>query len=329
MKFADSKALCENLNAQMIMPKTVEENNILSEIGSNFWIGLTDYGKNLDWTWNDDSKLGLEFFVEDEPNNELDPEECVIYLTSGWHDVPCQLGLTIACQKKPDITAMENERVDLTCVVKYTQNISKLFWTRSVDDISVAVSEYAIGGNITSPSLVFEHVKWSDEGTYKCHVTTISGLRQTVSMRLFVNATNMRPCRCEYRRTLEYWSSKIIQNRTREELMKELEPKLQMIKKELEVNKTQLSASMRKRTSAPDKRKSSETMGLAGATFIFIVVGLMILNDILTIVKHVKSAVTVWNSKKMEKQKIKDIKTKMKPKPCANKLKNEIAESYA
>lgn len=42
----------------------------------------------------------------------------------------------------------------------------------------------------------------------------------------FVSA-NMMPCRCEYRRILEYWSSKIIQNKTREELIMELEPKLQ------------------------------------------------------------------------------------------------------
>ncbi|VDI47738.1 Hypothetical predicted protein [Mytilus galloprovincialis] len=224
---------------------------------------------------------------------------------------------------------MENERVDLTCKERYTQNISKLFWTRSVDDTSVPVSEYAVGGNIASPSLVFEHVQWSDEGIYRCHMTTISGFRLTVTMRLFVNATNMMPCRCEYRRTLEYWSSKIIQNKTREELIMELEPKLQMMKKEMEMNKTQLSSSICKRTSAPDKRKSSETMGLAGATFIFIVVGLMMLVDILTIVKHVKSAVRCWNSKKMEKLKLEDMKIKMKSKPGTNKLKNEISESFA
>lgn len=72
-----------------------------------------------------------------------------------------------------------------------------------------------------------------------------------------------------------------------------------MIKKELEMNKTHLSATIRKLTSAPDKRKYSKTMGLAGTTFVFVVVGLMILNNILTIVKHVKSAVTLWNSKKI------------------------------
>lgn len=58
---------------------------------------------------------------------------------------------------------MENERVALACVERYTQNISKIIWTRSVDDTNVAISEYAIGGNITSPCLVFEHVQWSDE----------------------------------------------------------------------------------------------------------------------------------------------------------------------
>ncbi|CAG2186221.1 unnamed protein product [Mytilus edulis] len=162
------------------------------------------------------------------------------------------------------------------------------------------VSEYATGGNVTSPMLVFEKVKWTDEGLYRCHVKNISGLTQTDETILLMNATNMCPCRCEYRRKLEHWGSKIVPNRTREELLlKELESELQNIKKELKVNKTQLSSSIRRRLSAPDKRKSSKTMGLAGVAFICIVVGLVVLVDLLSFIKFVKSTNTRWKTKKI------------------------------
>ncbi|CAG2235686.1 unnamed protein product [Mytilus edulis] len=161
-----------------------------------------------------------------------------------------------------DITANEDASVTLKCRVKdIMPNITELNWTRSVEETSVIVSQYARGGNITSPNLVFEHVKWTDGGSYKCIVKNSSGTMQTVETRLFVNAANMHPCRCEFRRKLEHWGSKLSPNTTRQELLKELESELQEMKKDLEVNKTTLSSSIRKRTSAPDKRKSSERIG--------------------------------------------------------------------
>ncbi|CAC5357226.1 unnamed protein product [Mytilus coruscus] len=329
--FTNSKKFCENLNAEMIMPKTAEENSILSEIGKWFWIGLMDHDKTiaLDWTWNDGSKLeSKDRWSNGEPNNNDSPEECVISGPNGWADVPCTGIKTTACQTKPDIIADEDESVTLTCDVKYKENITKLFWTRSTDDTSLIVSEYAKGGNIILPSLVFEHVKWTDEGLYKCHVIFISGLTLTDETNLFINATNMLPCTCEYRRKLEYWGFKIIPNRTREELLQELKSELQKIKKELKVNKRQLSSSIRKRTSATDRRKSSKTMGLAGTAVICIVVGLVILIDLLSLVKFVKSTITFWNFKKI-RQKAKDKKSKMRKKFDINKKKTQTSESSA
>ncbi|XP_071126475.1 uncharacterized protein [Mytilus edulis] len=313
-KFTNSKKFCENLNAEMIMPKTAEENSLLSNFGIWFWIGLIDHDKTSarDWTWNDGSKLeSNDRWKSGEPNNMASPEECVNYGGHGWHDVPCSAKNPTVCQTQTDSIADTDKRVIITCDVKYTQGTTKLFWTRSVNGTSMIVSQYATGGNVTSPSLVFEKVKWTDEGLYKCHVTNISGLTQTDETILLINATNMCPCRCEYRRKLEHWGSKIIPNLTREELLKELESEVQKIKKELKVNETQLSSSIRRRSSAPDKRKSSETMGLVGAVFICIVVGLVVLVDLLSFVKFVKSTNTFWNSKKV-REKAKDKKSKMR-----------------
>ncbi|VDI43139.1 Hypothetical predicted protein [Mytilus galloprovincialis] len=209
-------------------------------------------------------------------------------------------------------------------------NITELKWTRSVNGTSVIVSEYARGGNTTSPNLIFERVKWTDEGCYKCIVKYSSGSMQTVEMKLYVNATHMQPCRCEYRRRLEHWGSKLIANKTRQELLIELESELKEIRKYLELNKTTLSSSIRKRTSAPDKRKSSERMGLAGATFICIVVGLVVLIDVLTIVKFLTKSISFLNYKKLEREKVKDKEIRAMTKRFKkNKWNNEFPESTA
>ncbi|VDI43138.1 Hypothetical predicted protein [Mytilus galloprovincialis] len=140
----------------------------------------------------------------------------------------------------------------------------------------------------------------------------------------------MQPCRCEYRRRLEHWGSKLIANKTRQELLIELESELKEIRKYLELNKTTLSSSIRKRTSAHDKRKSSERMGLAGATFICIVVGLVVLIDVLTIVKFLTKSISFLNYKKLEREKVKDKEIRAMTKRFKkNKWNNEFPESTA
>ncbi|VDI57232.1 Hypothetical predicted protein [Mytilus galloprovincialis] len=141
---------------------------------------------------------------------------------------------------------------------------------------------------------------------------------------------HMQPCRCEYRRRLEHWGSKLIANKTRQELLKELESELKEIRKDLELNKTTLSSSIRKRTSAPDKRKSSERMGLTGAAFICIVVGLVVLIDVLTIVKFLKNSITFLNYKKLEREKVKDKEIRVMTKRfIKNKWNDEFPDSTA
>ncbi|CAC5355687.1 unnamed protein product [Mytilus coruscus] len=186
------------------------------------WIGLSNTNENNEYIWEDGTKLidtGYKNWGPGEPNGGVEPM-CVEARLTGWNDNMCYRSYRVVCQQIEDITAKENESVTLTCGVKNMQAITSLYWTRSVNGTSVIVSQYAKGGNVTSPSLVFEHVKWTDEGLYTCHVTNISGLTQTDETSLFVNAKNMCPCRCEYRRKLEHWGSKIIPNLTREELVK-------------------------------------------------------------------------------------------------------------
>ena len=100
-------------------------------------------------------------------------------------------------------------------------------------------------------------------------------------------ATEMCPCRCDYRRKLEYWESKIPRNQTIEELKKELEPVIRQIQDQLKVNKTKLSSTIRKLTSAKDERKSSHAIGFVGALFISVIFGTVFFMDLVMFRQHI------------------------------------------
>lgn len=72
------------------------------------------------------------------------------------------------------------------------------------------------------------------------------------------------------------------ENLTYRELVKELQHILLKLKDEPNVTKTQLSSQIRRRTSAPDSRKSSKTVGYFEIAFIYLVIGLIVLFDIVS-----------------------------------------------
>ncbi|CAC5357224.1 unnamed protein product [Mytilus coruscus] len=224
--------------------------------------------------------------ILNEPNG-FTRENCVIghTRTEKWIDIACYSEQRAVCQLK-DITVNEGKSVQLTCGVNNMQTS----WTRSVNNTSVKLSEYTNVVSLTN--LVFGNVKWSDQGNYECSFTNIDGLPETKITRLFVNtSTKMCKCRCDYRRKLEYWESTIQRNQTKRELYKELEHVIRQIQDELKVNKTKLSLTIRKLTSAKDDRKTSKTIGFCGAVFISVVVGLVVFIDIVMLKQHIEK---IW-----------------------------------
>ena len=95
------------------------------------------------------------------------------------------------------------------------------------------------------------------------------------------------PCNCEYRDKLIYWGSQIITNKTYEELMEELKPKIQKLKEELYINKTSLSSNIRRKKSAPDNRKSSKNIGYLGVFLVAVVISLVVIIDIVSLKKYI------------------------------------------
>ncbi|XP_052076828.1 uncharacterized protein LOC127714837 [Mytilus californianus] len=304
--FLNTRKYCNNQNAEVIMPKTVDEQNImktlLRQVNRNdewygIWIGLTVNESKGTWIWNDGTTLDSAnvAWYTGEPQGFID-ENCVVSpnYSKRWHDVKCDMNnsYSAACQLK-DMIVNEGESVNLTCGVG---NLHAK-WTRSVNDTSVIVSEYANG--LTLPNLVLDSVKWSDQGSYECSFTNTAGLLETRMTRLFVNtSTKMCTCQCDYRRKLEYWESKIQRNQSIEELKKELEPVIRQIQDELKVNKTKISSTIRKLTSAKDERRSSHTIGFIGALFISVIFGTVFFMDLVMFRQHIDKIRKICGYKK-------------------------------
>lgn len=95
--------------------------------------------------------------------------------------------ITEVLSRDTEIQVNENESVLLICVIHHMNTTSTLFWTRSVDNTSVMVSEYAEGGDRLSPNLFFANIKWTDEGIYTCHVQKIDGRIETDKVHVRLN----------------------------------------------------------------------------------------------------------------------------------------------
>ena len=97
----------------------------------------------------------------------------------------------------------------------------------------------------------------------------------------------MCPCSCEYKHNLDYWAAQNKTNHTMEELREILAPVTEKLEKELKVDTTNLSATINKRISAKDSRKSSQSLGIMGIVFLSLIFGGIILIDLTSCPKYV------------------------------------------
>lgn len=107
----------------------------------------------------------------------------------------------------------------------------------------------------------------------------------------------MCPCNCDYKAKLDYWATQNVTNYTFEELKIILKPELDKLEKELRVDKQNLSAVIRKLTSAHDKRPSARHLGSFGIVFLIVLCLLILASDLISIKQHIITIKRIWNIK--------------------------------
>uniref|UniRef100_A0A8C2ECB3 C-type lectin domain-containing protein n=1 Tax=Cyprinus carpio TaxID=7962 RepID=A0A8C2ECB3_CYPCA len=100
--WTESRIYCTERGADLIIINNREKQVICTKRFSNgneFWIGLTDSGKEGNWKWVDGSTLTSGFWRSGEPNGKSG-ENCVVSFSSGWRDHPCNNAFRWICEKK-------------------------------------------------------------------------------------------------------------------------------------------------------------------------------------------------------------------------------------
>ena len=113
----NAKKECEKWNATLVKIESREENDFIktkvtqTNIGDDYWIGLSDSDREADWKWTDGTQLaqdGYKNWADNQPDNHLNNEHCVIILirtkefspelNGKWNDVQCSNEMYFICQ---------------------------------------------------------------------------------------------------------------------------------------------------------------------------------------------------------------------------------------
>ncbi|XP_026766632.3 C-type lectin domain family 10 member A [Pangasianodon hypophthalmus] len=106
--WVESRQDCRTTGADLVIINSREEQQFVSGLRRNLWIGLTDIEQEGQWKWVDNTSLESGYWMNNEPNNvqyRFGDEDCaqVVSLSpaiSSWNDFPCSSGLYGLCEKK-------------------------------------------------------------------------------------------------------------------------------------------------------------------------------------------------------------------------------------
>lgn len=141
--------------------------------------------------------------------------------------------------------------------------------------------------HVSTDSTQATHVHVSTVYTHPTHVLTDSIISTPVSTDSTESATDeqMCPCDCEFMDRIAFWESTGTQPEIEEEI---LVSKINEMKKELQVNTSELTSTKIKKISAPDSRTSASVAGYVGIIFIVVVLGSIVILDFPTLVIQIK-----------------------------------------
>ncbi|TTA11854.1 C-type lectin mannose-binding isoform [Bagarius yarrelli] len=102
MNWTAAQSYCKANYTNLAVIATREENLKVREIANNlrttFWIGMNRTAKLSEtWQWCNREPTGIYNWRVNEPNNNLDNEDCVSVTTSGWNDSPCSSTSDFLC----------------------------------------------------------------------------------------------------------------------------------------------------------------------------------------------------------------------------------------
>ncbi|XP_021373347.1 uncharacterized protein LOC110463238 isoform X2 [Mizuhopecten yessoensis] len=104
------------------------------------------------------------------------------------------------------------------------------------------------------------------------------------------------PCDCAYYDKLKYWEENPLpEGLTDDEKKETVRPEMEATKKQLTVNKTDLSSFRNKKISASDDRSSAKGLGMLGAIMLGLVFGSLVLCDLVSLKRHANNVRGNWS----------------------------------
>ncbi|XP_072925310.1 CD209 antigen-like protein C [Hemitrygon akajei] len=101
--WVEAQRQCASVDAHLVVINNAEEQDFLGEnLQNRYWIGLSDAASEGDWRWVDgtDYSSSSTNWMEGEPNDEKNAEDCVETLASGkWNDMPCDNNQHWICER--------------------------------------------------------------------------------------------------------------------------------------------------------------------------------------------------------------------------------------
>uniref|UniRef100_A0A8C9TZ47 C-type lectin domain-containing protein n=1 Tax=Scleropages formosus TaxID=113540 RepID=A0A8C9TZ47_SCLFO len=102
----DSRSDCIARGANLVIIKSLQEQNFLFTHNKRIWIGLSDKEHEGNWKWVDGTQLTTSYWAKGEPNDHHQQEDCAeLNINFGaplnWNDLPCNQKYHWVCKKEP------------------------------------------------------------------------------------------------------------------------------------------------------------------------------------------------------------------------------------
>ncbi|KAL4648581.1 CD209 antigen-like protein E [Arapaima gigas] len=106
--WASSRQHCRQRGGDLVIISSQEEQNFISKLNGEFWIGLSDTDKEGTWKWVDGTTVTKRngYWMEKQPDDYNKMEDCAVTFCTGvvsqktWNDIPCHSTKFFICEKK-------------------------------------------------------------------------------------------------------------------------------------------------------------------------------------------------------------------------------------